>query len=501
LQLLSAQVSSPPAKLSTIDSLKNELNTTSNDTLRLVLANELRFNYFFKTANFDSTLTYSKLIFTLAQKLHLKIDEAYALDLIGDVLNYQHNPNTLQTFFNGVKIAEVPASENNILPPKYLAMMTYWNADFTFLLIKNNWSPGFFRLAILGSLYQDLGHAYGKVMPNQQKLFYYLSKAIEIYEAQKDTGGLALTYNNIAEYFSSTDQFDSSLLYALKADEFQYSYHGKHDVLTLAIIGTMHFKKGNGLLAVTELRQSIQMGLKDQQIGNWLAYFTFSEYFFKTGNIDSSLYYAKEAHKITKEINMPEETQKTSAMLAKLYRKKGDPDSALSYFELSLSLSESLNNADKKRKLQSQDFEEQLHQQELQDEKAKLKVYTLLGGVGTLLIVAFFLLKNNQQRKKTNAVLFNKNQEIEGTLTELKATQSQLIQTEKMASLGELTAGIAHEIQNPLNFVNNFSEVNKELIDEVEGERSKVNGERDEELETELLSHIKQNTEKIIHHG
>ena len=87
--------------------------------------------------------------------------------------------------------------------------------------------------------------------------------------------------------------------------------------------------------------------------------------------------------------------------------------------------------------------------------------------------------------------------ELEKTLDQLKTTQQQLIQSEKLASLGELTAGIAHEIQNPLNFVNNFSEVSIELIDEMKQELTDGNTEE----VVAIVSDIKQNLEKIRHHG
>jgi two-component system NtrC family sensor kinase len=93
-------------------------------------------------------------------------------------------------------------------------------------------------------------------------------------------------------------------------------------------------------------------------------------------------------------------------------------------------------------------------------------------------------------------------EELQKTIQELKATQNQLIQSEKMASLGELTAGIAHEIQNPLNFVNNFSEVSVELCQELEEEIDKITiPDADRDYIKGIISDLSQNQQKITHHG
>jgi two-component system NtrC family sensor kinase len=148
----------------------------------------------------------------------------------------------------------------------------------------------------------------------------------------------------------------------------------------------------------------------------------------------------------------------------------------------------------------------------------KQQSYFFIGGIAALLVLSVFIWLNFNNQRKSNKLLAQANDQITSanhelnerreeitaqrdqladTITDLKAAQQQLIQSEKMASLGELTAGIAHEIQNPLNFVNNFSEVNTELIDELQTELERG----DLEEVKNIAADIQENEKKINMHG
>jgi signal transduction histidine kinase len=157
-----------------------------------------------------------------------------------------------------------------------------------------------------------------------------------------------------------------------------------------------------------------------------------------------------------------------------------------------------------------------IEQQDSITSEQKTKLLKAVKDADYALTIAEFKLERTEKVKRTTAILLEEtieeleqkrkaiedtNEALQRSLEELKATQTQLIQSEKMASLGELTAGIAHEIQNPLNFVNNFAEVSTELIEEIEEESTKTNEERDEALVSEILGDLKENLIKINHHG
>ncbi len=184
-------------------------------------------------------------------------------------------------------------------------------------------------------------------------------------------------------------------------------------------------------------------------------------------------------------------------LLGQTYSEIGDQQKAREAYARYISLQDSLLADQSRFSMISFETEEQIAANEQsilqlkKDNRISRILWILSLGIALLLVVlASLIYQRYRVKQKANNLL-------EKTLTDLKNTQSQLVQSEKMASLGELTAGIAHEIQNPLNFVNNFSEVSNELMDEMNAEIAKGDFE-----EAKLIGNdIKQNLEKISHHG
>ncbi|MEJ7674850.1 MAG: ATP-binding protein [Chitinophagaceae bacterium] len=229
-------------------------------------------------------------------------------------------------------------------------------------------------------------------------------------------------------------------------------------------------------------------------------YGSYANYYLRLKKMDSAFYYTSLVYKAA-------QTSTLSAKLGALdlmsmyYKTLPNADSALQYVTRYYQLKDSMFGDKVVEQTQAMAYTDMQRVKELANQKTayqnRLRLYGL-GGIAALLLIAALLFWRSKKKEEDARLILQKQKEkLQETLTQLKATQTQLIQSEKMASLGELTAGIAHEIQNPLNFVNNFSEVSNELIDEMKDELTKGNYNDAKDIADD----VKQNLEKINHHG
>ena len=366
----------------------------------------------------------------------------------------------------------------------------------------------------IGGILIDIGLVYSTAKDFKKSIDYYYQALKYL---SKNENGSENTYRNLALSYLGLKQNDSARYYADKAYQIAISiFHGPDNIYggTLNDLGMVYFGIGEDSIALDFLRRSfIYFTLNHNELTNYAeTTMGLANCFKKAGLADSSLYYAKLSFTTSQNNGFLNYLTESSGLIADYYNHKHNIDSAYYYQQIGFDAYKTLYSNESSRQIQNMSFEEQQREQDVAHAKKiaadqyrnRLNIYILIGGLMILSVLAFGLWRRNIFKQKSFALLQKQKHEIdlqksklEISLTDLQTTQSQLIQSEKMASLGELTAGIAHEIQNPLNFVNNFSEVNTELIEEMQQEMDKGNLE-----DAKVISNdIKENEQKINHHG
>lgn len=370
-------------------------------------------------------------------------------------------------------------------------------------------------------------------------------KALRLYELINDTIGIATTFNDMGVTSMNADKLDEALTYHKMALELRKRQDFRSVSISYNYIAEVYVRQGKLKEALQSIKKGLNYSLKfgDSRFiledylmaGNInleledyeqaITYFNLiKDLAEKNNNTDfqaqalmkigqahkenGNYSRALASHRRAEQIAGPKDFKSRAFIyeqLMEIYTEQNDFRNAYAYQAKFHQMRDSIEAAvkaekitaltqdmkyEKKRALQqaSQNKEIALKESQIRTQKI-IKNVSIAGLLLILVFAVIFYIRFKEKRKLS--------QSLEKTLSDLKATQAQLIQSEKMASLGELTAGIAHEIQNPLNFVNNFSEVSHELLDEMKDELKKG----DFEEAKAISEDVKYNLEKITYHG